>query len=136
MAEHTLTAVGVVMDCTDPARLADFWQQTIGFEKRSGDGEPYITLSGSSLRRPLNHLTLQRVPEPKSVKNRTHIDLFAGDVPAEIERLVGLGASVTSTMPVDGPADAVMFAEMTDPEGHEFCVIARPSSSSPSSDAS
>ena len=136
MVEHTLTAVGVVMDCADPERLADFWQEAIGFETRSGDGQPYVTLSGSTLRRPLNHLTLQRVPEPKTVKNRTHIDLFAGDVPGEIARLVDLGASVVVTMPEDGPAEDVVFAEMADPEGHEFCVIARPSSSSSSSSSS
>ena len=84
-SEHTIAAIGVVMDCTDPTALADFWQAAIGFEVRTGDGDPYVTLSGSRLRRPLNHLTLQRVPEPKAVKNRTHIDLFAGDVGAEVE---------------------------------------------------
>ena len=128
--EHTLTAVGVVMDCADPVRLADFWQEAIGFTARTGDGEPYVTLSGSELRRPLNHLTLQRVPEPKTVKNRTHIDLFAGDVAAEVDRLVGLGASVTGRMPEGATGEDLVFAELADPEGHEFCVIARPSSSS------
>jgi hypothetical protein len=128
--EHTLTAVGVVMDCTDPVTLADFWQAAIGFERRTGDGEPYVTLSGSTLRRPLNHLTLQRVPEAKTVKNRTHIDLFAGDVAGEIERLVGLGATVTSRMPEDAEGAELIFAELADPEGHEFCVVARPSSTS------
>jgi hypothetical protein len=65
MTDHTLTAIGVVLDCADPAALADFWQEAIGFETRTGDGEPYYTLSGSDLRRPLNHLTLQKVPEPR-----------------------------------------------------------------------
>ena len=127
MAEHTLTAVGVVMDCTDPVALADFWEAAIGFTVRTGDGNPYVTLSGSELRRPLNHLTLQRVPEPKAVKNRTHIDLFAGDVAAEVERLVALGASVTARFPEDATGADLTFAELADPEGHEFCVVARPS---------
>jgi hypothetical protein len=128
-AEHTLTAVGVVMDCADPVALADFWQAAIGFTVRAGDGQPYVTLSGSELRRPLNHLTLQRVPEPKQVKNRTHIDLFAGDVAAEVERLAALGASVTTRVPEDATGEDLLFAEMADPEGHEFCVVARPSRS-------
>lgn len=122
--EHTITAIGVVMDCTDPAALADFWQAAIGFEVRTGDGDPYVTLSGSTLRRPLNHLTLQRVPEPKAVKNRTHIDLFAGDVGAEVDRLVALGATVTDTLA--GGGGELAFAMMADPEGHEFCIVARP----------
>ena len=127
MSEHTLSAVGVVMDCADPVALADFWQPAIGFTVRTGDGNPYVTLSGSELRRPLNHLTLQRVPEAKTVKNRTHIDLFAGDVAAEVHRLVGLGATVTARVPEDATGADLIFAEMTDPEGHEFCVVARPS---------
>jgi hypothetical protein len=128
VTEHTITAVGVVMDCHDPVTLADFWQAAIGFEVRIGDGDPYVTLSGSTLRRPLNHLTLQRVPEPKRVKNRTHIDLFAGDVRAEVDRLVALGATVTDTMA--GREDELALATMADPEGHEFCVVARPKRSS------
>jgi len=124
-AEHSITAVGVVMDCADPVSLADFWQAAIGFEVRIGDGDPYVTLSGSTLRRPLNHLTLQRVPEPKVVKNRTHLDLFAGDVAAEVARLVGLGATIEGTMPGAGPGELAM-AVLADPEGHELCVIARP----------
>ena len=124
MTEHTLSAVGVVMDCADPVRLADFWEAAIGFEVRTGDGDPYVTLSGSTLRRPLNHLTLQRVPEPKTVKNRTHIDLFAGDVQAEVDRLVAIGATVSETLV--GADDDLAFAAMADPEGHEFCVVARP----------
>ena len=127
---HTLTAIGVVMDCEDPVRLGDFWQEAIGFTVRTGDGQPYVTLSGSDLRRPLNHLTLQRVPEPKTVKNRTHIDLFARDVSAEVARLEGLGATAISQEPDAGTGGELLIVVMADPEGNEFCVIARPSSGS------
>lgn len=128
MSEHTLTAVGAVLDCTDPVALADFWQAAIGFEVRTGDGNPYVTLSGSSLRRPLNHLTLQRVPEAKSVKNRLHLDLYARDAPAEVERLVALGATEVSRLPEGATGSDLLYATLTDPEGHELCVVASPSS--------
>lgn len=126
---HTLTAIGVVMDCEDPVRVADFWQEAIGFTVRTGEGEPYVTLSGSDVRRPLNHLTLQRVPEPKSVKNRTHIDLWARDVTAEVERLRGLGATESARVPEDATGDDLLYVVMGDPEGNEFCVILSPSRS-------
>ena len=125
-ADHTITAVGVVLDCLDPVALADFWQAAIGFAQRTGDGDPYVTLSGSSLRRPLNHLTLQRVPEPKVGKARLHLDLFAGDVTAEVTRLEALGARVLSRLPEDAEGDDLLMAVMADPEGNELCVIARP----------
>jgi hypothetical protein len=124
--EHTLSAVGVVMDCLDPVGLADFWQEAIGFAQRTGDGEPYVTLSGSDLRRPLNHLTLQKVPEPKVGKARLHLDLFAGDVAAEVARLEALGARVLNRLPDDAEGDDLLMAVMADPEGNELCVIARP----------
>ena len=127
MTEHTITAVGAVLDCADPVALADFWQAAIGFEVRTGDGNPYVTLSGSTVRRPLNHLTLQKVPEAKVAKNRLHLDLFAGDVAAEVDRLVGLGATVLNTEPPEATGADLLLAVLADPEGHELCVIARPS---------
>lgn len=126
MAEHTITAIGAVLDCRDPEALADFWQEAVGFTVRTGDGNPYVTLSGSDLRRPLNHLTFQKVDEPKTVKNRLHLDLYAGDVEGEVQRLVGLGATEVERTPADATGDGVLWAVMQDPEGHEFCIVARP----------
>lgn len=120
-----LTAIGVVMDCHDPVALADFWMAAVGFTVRTGDGNPYVTLSEAPLRRPLNHLTLQRVAEPKTVKNRTHIDLFSRRPPDEVERLVALGATVTTPPDADQVAFGFGAYVCADPEGHEFCVVGR-----------
>lgn len=117
------------MDCADPVAVADFWQAAIGFSKRDGDGDPYVTLSESEVGRPLNHLTLQRVPEPKSAKNRAHLDLFARDRRAEVERLVALGATVIAEeSPEDVEGDSHMgfiAVVLADPEGHEFCIVGK-----------
>jgi predicted enzyme related to lactoylglutathione lyase len=59
-----------------------------------------------------------KVPEPKSVKNRVHLDLDASDREAEVERLVGLGATVVH----DKDEWGVRWTTLTDPEGNEFCV--------------
>ena len=73
---------------------------------------------------------LQQVPEPKTAKNRVHIDLGSAGGPgtppdeqrrrlqAEVERLVGLGATF-----VEEHIDlGVTWAVMRDPEGNEFCA--------------
>jgi hypothetical protein len=72
----------------------------------------------------------QRVPEPKSVKNRVHLDVSVGGghatpmeerrarVDAEAERLVSLGATRVSGMEKMGEHWVVMH----DPEGNEFCL--------------
>ncbi|MFD9503173.1 VOC family protein [Streptomyces sp. NPDC060035] len=79
--------------------------------------DPYEEKSGTGLGR---RLLFQRVPEPKTVKNRLHLDVHAapGQREAEVERLVGLGASVLHI--VDEPSGS--WQVLLDPEGNEFCV--------------
>jgi predicted enzyme related to lactoylglutathione lyase len=119
-----LRAIGTTLDANDPDLLADFWQKAIGFKTRVGDGKPYYTLSDSDVGRPLNHLTIQRVPEGKTVKHRLHLDLFVADDVAAVAELEELGATVI--VPSDGPGHQGMTATvMADPEGGEFCVVCR-----------
>jgi predicted enzyme related to lactoylglutathione lyase len=119
-----LRAIGVTVDSNDPQRTADFWQSAIGFKTRVGDGQPYITLSDSEVGRPLNHLTIQRVPETKSAKHRLHLDLFVRDDVEAIAELEALGATVL--VPADKPGHQGMTATvMADPDGGEFCVVCR-----------
>jgi hypothetical protein len=62
----------------------------------------------------------QVVPEPKTVKNRVHLDLHVGPErrPEVIERLVGLGATVLW----EGREGPGTWITLADPEGNEFCV--------------
>jgi hypothetical protein len=65
-------------------------------------------------------ILLQEVPEPKTVKDRIHLDLLVGPAQraAEVERLVGVGAAVLREVEEHGGHHTVM----ADPEGNEFCV--------------
>ena len=119
-----LRAIGITLDSNDPEMLADFWQAAIGFKTRVGEGKPYITLSDSDVGRPLNHLTIQRVPEGKAAKHRMHLDLFVSDDVEAVAQLEALGATVL--VPAEGPGHQGMTATvMADPEGGEFCVVCR-----------
>lgn len=77
----------------------------------------------------------QPVPEGKVVKNRLHLDIKLTGGPlampereqrqalvdAEVERLVGLGASIAH---LNAPDGANYYAvTLRDPEGNEFCVV-------------
>jgi hypothetical protein len=79
--------------------------------------DPYDPETGTGLGR---RLLFQRVPEPKTVKNRLHLDLHAGDGKRadEVARLQALGARVLRE--VKEPAGEWVL--MADPEGNEFCV--------------
>ena len=66
-------------------------------------------------------ILFQQVPEPKTVKNRLHLDLHVGldKIDSETERLEALGATRHSERLQEGPAQWIV---MQDPEGNEFCV--------------
>lgn len=110
----------IVLDCVDADTLADFWSSALGF-RRGSFHPPYVRVVDPTERWP--NLLLQQVPEPKSAKNRMHLDIQVADVHAEVERLMVLGARI-----VEPPHDDVGFltAVLADPQGNEFCVIRPP----------
>ena len=65
-------------------------------------------------------LTLQPVPEPKTGKTRIHLDLTVDDAAVATEQITELGGAWTGDRH-DYPEGSVLV--MTDPEGHEFCVV-------------
>ena len=64
-------------------------------------------------------IIFQKVPEPKVVKNRMHVDFEHADMPAEVERLKALGAREVAERSL-GPGSR--WTVMEDPFGNEFCV--------------
>lgn len=106
----------LVFDCVDLARMSGFWSALLGLEvTKFEDG--WVRLS------PLEPgglvLDFQRVPEPKQVKNRLHLDLPVADLDVGEERVLALGASGTGE---EFPTDHG-FRVFRDPEGNEFCLI-------------
>ncbi|MFD0687525.1 VOC family protein [Actinomadura fibrosa] len=106
-----------VLDCADPDTLADFWAAALHYERGEFD-PPYVRLTDPRGKGPI--ILLQRVPEPKSGKNRMHPDLRIDDMDAELARVTGLGARVVRGPFVD---DGWPTTVLADPEGNEFCLI-------------
>ena len=109
--------IGLVLDCADPERLAEFWGPALGY-LNLGNAGAYVALLPDG--RPGPKLLLQRVPEPKAVKNRMHFDIEVADIRTEIGRLVALGATQVSEAPCSEHGSTWVL--MLDPEGNEFCV--------------
>ncbi|POX42695.1 glyoxalase [Streptomyces sp. Ru73] len=105
----------VVFDCADPQGLARFWGRLL-------DAEPVARNAEWSYVDPpeMPRLAFQRVPEPKSTKNRVHLDLLAGDIPTATAEAVRLGAVAVGEL-VTNPYG--QFQVLTDPEGNEFCFV-------------
>ena len=114
----TLKSFSVVIDCSDPKQLAEFWAPALGYVDVGWPHEPYVVLVAPEGDRP--HILLQGVDEPKQGKNRVHIDVYAKDIEAEARRLEDLGAQ---RLPEGSFHEhGVNWIVMSDPEGNEFCV--------------
>jgi hypothetical protein len=120
----------VVFDSRHPASLARFWALVLeGYEVAPYDQAELDRLHAAGIDDPENDPTVlveapaggaprlwfQRVPEPKLVKNRVHLDLTCADASAEVDRLTGLGARVLAIQE--------QWVTMADPEGNEFDVM-------------
>ncbi len=78
--------IGLVLDCADPDRLATFWSAALGYTTVGGAGNYVMLLATDGT---LPKLLLQAVREPKTTKNRMHLDIETADVDAEATRLEG-----------------------------------------------
>lgn len=140
--------VQITVDCADPARLAAFWSEALGYRLADPPGgfaswdealdalgvptqerDAYSALVDPDGAGP--RLFFRRVPEGKSAKNRLHLDVRAapgltGDarmdaLEAEAERLATHGATRLARHDPEPPL-ANGHIVMTDPEGNEFCL--------------
>jgi catechol 2,3-dioxygenase-like lactoylglutathione lyase family enzyme len=140
--------VQITFDCADPAGLAAFWAEALGYQLQDppegfesweqaleaigvppesrNDASAVVDPEGYGPR-----LFFQRVPERKQAKNRVHLDVrtapgLDGDarmaaLEAEAERLVSRGATRLRRCEPAPPLGAGHIV-MADPEGNEFCL--------------
>jgi hypothetical protein len=101
-----------------------FWAAALGYVRRPPrwDGDEWIVLeppAGSGGAAIAMDYSESRVEE----RPRIHLDLSAGPggLPAEVERLVALGASRVDWPHRAGPGEPE-FVVLADPEGNRFCV--------------
>jgi Glyoxalase-like domain len=133
----------VAIDAADPHGLARFWAAVVDYDIEDhhdlvrqvldagyATEDDTIELDGRLAWRTAAacrdrsgtgpRLLFQFVPEPKTVKDRIHLDLHFGPErrDAEVERIIGLGA----TKLWDGSQGPNVWVTLADPEGNEFCV--------------
>ena len=143
------TPMTMTFDAAEPAVLAAFWREALGYveappptgfgsweewfvacevpEDEWDDGAAIVDPEGVAPK-----ISFLKVPEPKTAKNRLHLDLQvsggranpaaerASAVRGTVERLLAAGGSVLSEHTI---ADALDHVVMADPEGNEFCVV-------------
>lgn len=104
----------IIVDAADPGQLGRWWAAALRWIVVNDDPEEF-EIRPSPERVP--GLLFVRVPEPKTVKNRLHLDLRPDDRDAEVQRLRELGATSADI----GQGEQTWIV-LRDPEGNEFCV--------------
>jgi predicted enzyme related to lactoylglutathione lyase len=111
------TLDSLVVDCADPLLAARFWSAALEWNIVDEEDDVVEIADPSGLSRPVLFVV---VPEPKSVKNRLHMDIRpSGSMKAEVTRLESAGATRLRRVDEGGS----FWTVMSDPEGNEFCVL-------------
>jgi len=118
----------VCFDCADPWHLGHWWAPILGYRVRPHSKDDLEWLAASGFGGPEEDPTIaldpvsgngptiwfNRVPEPKKVKNRAHLDVYG-----DWREIVASGATVAH-----GPGEVSdHWVVLADPEGNEFCVF-------------
>jgi predicted enzyme related to lactoylglutathione lyase len=114
------TLRNITVDCSDARHLAQFWAEALGWNVYTDD-DPEVLVAPSFPQTSRPGLLFIPVPEPRTVKNRMHLDIQPQERTrdAEVERLVALGGSVVED---HRKPDGSGWVWMADPEGNDFCV--------------
>jgi hypothetical protein len=116
MSEEAPAIVGIAalaIDCTDPPELARWWRCLLG-------GSVDVDPQGVATLHTPDGLAIDflPVPEPKTGKNRLHLDLRSRDLATAIEQALALGATRADDIYAGG-----RWQVLRDPEGNEFCLL-------------
>lgn len=101
----------IVIDCADHREISRWWSRVLG-GKRVEDDRGFSFIEGIQ-RAPFDNMSFVPVEEPKSTKNRIHIDVVTDDVAA----LIDAGAVLLRSRD-----DDIDWDVLADPEGNEFCA--------------
>ncbi len=106
----------IVIDCTDFPRMLAFWQGALHYVPREPPEEDSVVLKDPGGQGP--YLSLNRTSEGPLEPYRLHLDLYSSDPEREVERLLGIGA--TLKRPAQKRFD---FVTLADPDGNLFDVV-------------
>lgn len=108
----------IILNTQYPEDIASFWGKVLGLEI-TDRSPPYVDLAPIA---PNIILSFQQVSEPKTGKNRMHMDIAVGEnLELAAERVHQLGGAIVKRC----SESPYTWIQCTDPEGNEFCLVVR-----------
>ena len=105
----------VIIDAADPVALGRWWASALDWVVVNDDPDEFEIRPTPDQ---LPGLLFARVSEPKTMKNRLHLDFRPDDRDAAVARFIELGATHA-----DVGQGQQSWIVLSDPEGNEFCVL-------------
>ena len=113
-----------VLGTPDPARLAAFYRELLGWTTVEGGDPTFLRLRAPEQERPglsfqlePDHVAPTWPPRAGTQQMQAHLDLLVDDLVLEVARAESLGATREEHQPADG------VVVMRDPHGHPFCLF-------------
>ena len=113
----TVSIASITFDSAHPEPLARWWAERFGAEIIANMDGFFVLVAGGSLPA---QLAFQKVEDPTPGKNRIHLDVMAADLDAEVDRLLGGGATLVERR----GDESFRWVTLADPDGNEFCIAA------------
>ena len=130
MTAPTFRLSSTVLGTADPAGLARFWVELLGYryrDGRPGADDEWVVIMPPGADDPATGLAFQLEPDhvppdwpagPEQQQMQLHLDVGVEDLPAAVARAEELGARQASYQPQE------LVRVMLDPAGHPFCLVA------------
>jgi hypothetical protein len=131
--------IQLAMDAADPPALVAFWKEILGYvdpppppghdtwedwmeaNEVPADRRDAVRVAvDPEGKRP--RLYIQKVPEPKTAKNRVHLDVHVTDDGVTLEEVVAKAEGLGAKRLWEKEEFGVRWVTMADPEGNEFCL--------------
>jgi predicted enzyme related to lactoylglutathione lyase len=110
----------ITFACDDAKLMAEFWAEFLDGYTAEGAGESWRAVGGGTT------LSFSRMEKSPTIELPIHLDVNVPDREAELQRLLGFGASLVETKSHSVGELSETWTVMRDPEGNGFCIQSPP----------
>jgi predicted enzyme related to lactoylglutathione lyase len=109
----------IVLDCADPAPLAEFYREVTGWEVTYSDADSAYLGNGGAIQLAFYKVEGYQPPDWPSPAKQAHLDFQVDDLDVAVKQVLALGATKPEFQP-----GGDRWTVLADPQGHLLCLVA------------